>query len=384
MGSLRFRVLKWVSGLLILIFALTIVGLDMAFRNTSRSALDDLLNAQLLGLIAVARPDPGSGLTLPDDLAESRFNMTNSGLYGALWNASERLVWRSWSLLDTELDFGGIPVVTGERVPRDMLGPGGDKLKGLVMSIDWEFDDGTVQPYTFGVATSLAPYEERQQAFRWTLIGWFAGATVITLFALWFLLFWVWRPLRRLASEVVEIEQGDRSKLSGNYPSELAGLSSNLDNLVESERRRQTRYRNTLDNLAHSLKTPLAVMGSLLAERWQDESKRSLEKEVERMRERVTYHLEQARVSGGTTLGLRKIDISPIVHDVKESLDKVYLDKNVQCSVRLEEPLEIQAEPGDVLEIVGNLDGQRVQILHPHGAIERFRERRSVAVGSGG
>ena len=55
-------------------------------------------------------------------------------------------------------------------------------------------------------------------------------------------------------------------KLTGRYPSEIVGLADNLNTLIDTERRRLARYRNTLDDLAHSLKTPLAAMRTLLAE----------------------------------------------------------------------------------------------------------------------
>ena len=176
---------------------------------------------------------------------------------------------------------------------------------------------------------------------------------MITLAVLGSVLNWVLRPLGRLEREVVEIEQGDRTRLAGPYPRELSGLAANLDALVDSERRRQTRYRNTLDNLAHSLKTPLAVMGSLLAEN--DEAPGELARQVERMQEQVSYQLDQARVGGGSPLALRPVDLSPIARDLKESLDKVYRDKGVRCDLQIQPACEILGEPGDLMELLGNL-----------------------------
>lgn len=354
LGSLRARVLLWVSLLLVVIFALTIVGLDTAFRRVNQAALDGLLEAELLGLIAVAQPDPETGLSLPEDLAEPRFNLAGSGLYGAMWDARGTLIWRSWSLLDRELDFGGTPESIGEAKVLLIEGPTGEDIKAALMSINWEFADGSVRAFTFGVAVSLSPYAQQQRNFRLTLIGWFAIATVITLVVLAVLLHWVLAPLRRLEDEVVEIEQGARTQFSAGLPEELAGLAANLDALVDSERRRQTRYRNTLDNLAHSLKTPLAVMGSVLAEHPETASHGALSKELARMQERVGYHLDQARVGGGG-FTLRPVDLQPIAEDLRESLDKVYQDKGIAAEVDLPKPCMVQAEPGDLMELLGNL-----------------------------
>jgi two-component system sensor histidine kinase PhoQ len=354
LGSLRARVLVWVSLLLVVIFALTTVGLDSTFRSLNQSALDDLLEAELLGLISVAQPAPETGLSLPDDLAEPRFNLAGSGLYGAMWDAQGTLIWRSWSLLDRELDFGDTPQAVGQTKVVLVTGPSGDEIKAALMSINWEFANGSVRPFTFGVAVSMTPYLQQQRNFRLMLIGWFAIATVITLAVLAGLLHWVLAPLRRLENEVEEIEQGARTQLSTGLPEELAGLAANLDALVDSERRRQTRYRNTLDNLAHSLKTPLAVMGSVLAEDPDTPSHSALSKELGRMQERVSYHLDQARVGGGG-FTLRAVDLEPVAQDLKESLDKVYQDKRTRCDVQVPKPCMVQVDPGDLMELLGNL-----------------------------
>ena len=73
------------------------------------------------------------------------------------------------------------------------------------------------------------------------------------------LLTFVLLPLRRLERQVREVEAGERGSLTGNYPAELVGLADNLNALIETERRRLERYRHTIDDLAHALKTPLAA-----------------------------------------------------------------------------------------------------------------------------
>ena len=71
-------------------------------------------------------------------------------------------------------------------------------------------------------------------------------------------------PLRRVEREIEAIEAGELTELGGGYPRELLGITTNLNALLRSERERLARYRNTLGNLAHSFKTPLAVMRNLL------------------------------------------------------------------------------------------------------------------------
>src|SRR4029077_15967272 len=96
------------------------------------------------------------------------------------------------------------------------------------------------------------------------LVGWFIGLMVLLLVALAALMRWVLAPLRRMEREIHAVEEGRSEVLGAGYPRELSGVANNLNTLLVGERKRVARYRDTLGNLAHSLKTPLAVMRSSL------------------------------------------------------------------------------------------------------------------------
>ena len=97
--SLRARVILWVSVALTVLFAITIVGLDVTFRQSTERALRELLDVQILGLIAAAEPGADGGLTIPPDAISTQFQVTDSGLYGALFDGNGTPVWQSLSLL---------------------------------------------------------------------------------------------------------------------------------------------------------------------------------------------------------------------------------------------------------------------------------------------
>lgn len=353
--SLRSRVLIWVSIALVGIFAATIVGLDLTFKRTTEDAVRELLEVQLLGLLATAQPDLESGLTLSDDLADPRFGLSGSGLFGGLWDDAGRLVWRSWSSLDQELDFGPLPP-PGERSALRLTPPGMPPLEAALMGVSWEFEDGRVRNYSFGVAQSLAPYVAQQRSFRWNLVGWFASMTALMLVVVGLVLGWTLQPLRRLENEVRAVEQGEQERLGASYPTELTGLARNLDVLIETERRRQSRYRNTLDDLAHSLKTPMAVLRNQLAELPPGgEGHAPLTEQLDRVDERVSYHLQRARASGAIGLGLAPVNVTTVAQDLKDSLDKVYRDKGVTCELDLPAELMFRGDQGDLLEVLGNV-----------------------------
>jgi two-component system sensor histidine kinase PhoQ len=356
--SLRARVVLWVSVALTVLFAVTIVGLDVAFRRSAEGALRELLEVQALGLIALAEPDAIGELTIPVALrSDPQLELAESGLYAALFDGEGFPLWQSLSLLGRVFPAEGT-LRPNERQFLEIHEEGLPPLQALLMGIDWEFEDGQVAPYTVGVAVSLEPYNASQRAFRRNLIGWFAGITVTMLIVISGLLRFVLQPLRRLERQVREVEAGERTSLTGNYPSELVGLAANLNALIETERRRLARYRHTLDDLAHSLKTPLAAMRTLLSELRSSASGApvdALQRELERMDQRVSYQLRRARASGATGLGTEPVAVSPIVEDLKQSLDKVYREKGVSCELKLAPAAAFRGDPGDLTEILGNL-----------------------------
>lgn len=385
--SLRARVVLWVSVALTVLFAVTIVGLDKAFRDSTERALEDLLQVQLLGLIALAEPDRNGELMLPTDDIDPQFSVADSGLYGVVLDAEGKPLWQSLSLLGRGLPIDDLPE-PGEQRYLGLEAAGLPPLEALLMGVTWEFADERVVPYTFGIAVSLEPYNARQAAFRRNLIGWFAGITVTMLIVIGGLLGWVFRPVRRLERQVREVDSGARAALTGEYPTELVSLAANLNALIDTERRRLVRYRNTLDDLAHSLKTPLAVMRSLLAEMGADGVGRSaqsrrrgsgqvgtahvaerapvlgaevstqvvaLGRELDRMDQRVSYQLRRARAGGATGIGVEPVSLRPVIDDLRHGLDKVYRDKRVSCEVRVAGGAAFQGDPGDLTEVLGNL-----------------------------
>jgi two-component system sensor histidine kinase PhoQ len=385
--SLRARVVLWVSVALVVLFAATGVVLDIAFRTSMDQARRELLEVQLLGLIANADDSSGE-LTLPTDDMDSQLRVANSGVFGAVYSDDGRAVWQSLSLLGRDFPIDYHAVVGEERYERLDV-PGFPPLEAFLMGIAWPFPDGRERDYTFAIALSLEPYNERQSAFRRILIGWFLGITVTMLIVLSGLLTFVLLPLRRLERQVREVEAGERVKLTGRYPSEIVGLADNLNTLIDTERRRLARYRNTLDDLAHSLKTPLAAMRTLLTEqrgRTAEPTQDALNRELERMDQRVSYQLRRARATGATGLGTEPVMVAPVVEDLRQTLDKVYRDKLVGCTVDVAPGAIFRGDSGDLTEILGNLmeNGYKYCKSRVHVTARSTGERLVVTVGDDG
>lgn len=355
LGSLRARVVLWIGVALTLLFAVTIVGLDLAFSGTTNRAVEEYLQSQLLGLIALAQEDATGELSLPADAINPEFQVADSGLFAVLWDAEGYPFWRSPSVIEWRFDIRDVPA-PGEQRQFRIRPEGLPPLAVLVRGIEWELSDGRFVPYAFGVAVSLDPYIERREAFRRNLVGWFVAMLLTVVLVVAGLLAWVLRPLRRLERQVRDVESGARAQIDTALPTELAGLAGNLNALIDTERRRLARYRHMLDDLAHSLKTPLAAMRALLTEsRLTGEAADGLDRELDRMQQRVSYQLRRARATGATGIGLEPAPLAPVVEELKQTLDKVYHDKAVDCRVHVSAGAVFRGDRGDLTEIIGNL-----------------------------
>ena len=352
--SLSTRLLASVSVLLILFFGLTILALDVIFRDLSERAIRDRLEVQVLALLSASEEDVSGGLR-PQQLAEARFDNPGSGLYGEILRSDGYPSWRSNSLTGTGLEFPA-QLKTGERRFGELRRGDGSPVLAFSMGIDWQFSSGELRPFIYSVAEDLEPYYAQLNRFRGTLFGWFGVLMLVLLGALAILLRRLLAPLRRVEHDIEAIEAGQMSELGGGYPRELLGITTNLNALLRSERERLARYRNTLGNLAHSFKTPLAVMRNLLGSTARDlPVATQLDEQVGRMDDIVKYQLKRAAASGGTGLGTAPVDVLDVLKSLRAALLKVYAERGIECDLIVSDGCTFVGDREDLTEIAGNL-----------------------------
>lgn len=354
MYSLSSRLLISVSVLLLLFFGATIAVLDTAFTEAGEQARRDILDGHLVALLGAAEPNDTTELALPDRLREPRFGQIGSGLYGELRKVDGDVLWRSKSALGLEIPEGVIPVLGNHLFARESL-LDGTPLLTLSLAVEWEFENGNSKSYVFKVAESLDSFNAQIAGFRGQLFGWFAAVAATMLLAFSFLLRGLMKPLRKIETEIGEIEGGERTSLSDRFPTELIGVARNLNLLIDSERARSDRYRYTLDNLAHSLKTPLAAMRALLSSEKPDEFGTRFDQQIDRMDEIVRYQLRKPAAPVAEKLVLKSVHVEKEVTRLIDGLRKVYHDKNPVFEVNVQPDMQFRGDTGDFLELAGNL-----------------------------
>jgi two-component system sensor histidine kinase PhoQ len=354
-GSIHLRLLLAASLVLTAFLGLTGLSLDKAFRYSAEEALKAKLQSSVYALLAAAVEDKEGRLTLPANLTDPRFNLPDSGLYAEVSSPQAAYQWRSASAVGRSLDF------------LQQVGPGqshyqlfASKAVGGLMTLSfgvvWEDYAGHEIPYVLAVAEDLQPHLEQIDTFRNTLFYWLGGAALLLLLVQGWVLSWGLRPLRTVAEELRSIESGRTDRLSGDYPRELKGLTHNINSLIRHAQARQQRYRDGLSDLAHSLKTPLAILQGLADQVSYDGAERqhTLTEQVTRMNQIVSHQLHRAAASGRTAW-VKILPIRPAVERIARTLDKVYVEKGIVWEITIPDDAGFQGDEGDLMEVLGNL-----------------------------
>lgn len=351
MTSLRLRLLALTSLLLTVSFAVLGAAIDRSFMAALESAQRDLLESQVITLLAVAQSGPEDTLDLPYDMPEPRLNAPVSGLYAKIRLQDGTIFWRSSSSLGVDLT-PPLPLPNiGQRVFSEQQTSNDETLTVLSLGVVWQFENDDERYFAFSVAESRKSLDQQMVSFRGQLYLAFFVIALVLLVAMAVLLSLLLRPLGQIESEIEAVESGQREHLSSNYPSELSGVARNLNALLDSEQKRVTRYQQTLANLAHSLKTPLAAARSLLS----TDSASDVQHELDRMQDIVRYQLARPAAAGGRRIGRGAVALVAEVESLLNGLDKVYRAKAVSAEIVVEDGLMFHGDRGDLVEVLGNV-----------------------------
>ncbi|MCV2510613.1 two-component system sensor histidine kinase PhoQ [Leclercia pneumoniae] len=212
------------------------------------------------------------------------------------------------------------------------------------------------------VVIDTIPVELKRSYMVW---NWFVYVLVANLLLviplLWVAAWWSLRPIESLAKEVRELEEHHRERLNPVTTRELTSLVRNLNRLLKSERERYDKYRTTLTDLTHSLKTPLAVLQSTLrslrsAKLSVDDAEPVMLEQISRISQQIGYYLHRASMRSGSALLSRELHpVAPLLDNLTSALNKVYQRKGVSISLDISPEISFIGEKNDFMEVMGNL-----------------------------
>lgn len=347
--SLRSRLV--VMAVILLTISLGLVGfaLDAAFQRSSEAGLRSRMESIVYLVLAAAEVGDDGSLVIDEDTGDPRLRQPGSGFYASVSGATER--WRSVSSVGVNLPEP-VQIQTGE----SEFSPTSDET-GFYYTfrygVSWELPQGRMLPVTVTILVDPRELQPELSAFRAGLTRSLGLTGLILVMAQLLLLTLGLRPLRRITEDITGIESGGMERLEGNYPVELEPLKRNLNHLLETEQANQTRYRNALDSLAHSLKTPLSVILSSLPA---DGSPRAqaMEHAVTDMQHLIATRLQRAAASARSS-NAPALDVKTQVERLVLSLQRVYSQKLINIDVMIDPELAFYGEQRDFLELAGNL-----------------------------
>ena len=350
--SLSNRLLLAVSLVLTAFLGLSAFSLNNAFQASAESAQRKQLEISKISLLTALEFDEAGRVTL-EKTANPKLNTPNSGLYAQVTSGRE-IVWQSQSMLGLFLALPDHPGGTNEKFSIIQLNDE-ETLLNLASGIIWENEQGKEFNYTLNIAEDLDTILQQKANFQLSLWYSLGGTGLMLLFAQAFILRWGLRPLHDVAIDLNAIESGDHERLSTNYPKEVNQLTQNINILLDHEHSRRERYKNSLADLAHSLKTPLAVMrGEFDMNHNTSNLRKTAHEQLDRISALVDYQLQRAATEGHSSLQA-PVSLGEIIHKILGSLDKVYQSKNIQRQYKIEQDIFIHADEGDMYELLGNL-----------------------------
>lgn len=352
--SLTFRVIAFSTMWAILAQVVVFTLITTLYRQASERGFDSLLSAHLFNLIGSVGVSEDGRLTGAPDLGDLRFSEPRSGWY---WSVEPASAGVTGGLRSSSMT-GAIPSPSITAVPfntefqRSYVADGlaGEHL--AVFESEFVLDTGN-QIARFRVMGNESELEEEIAAFQRSLLIYLSlfgfGMIAINAIAILYGL----QPLRRVRDALAMVREGTAQRLDGRFPAEIEPLANETNALIENNRRIVERSRTQVGNLAHSLKTPLAILlnegralggakGKLIAE------------QAASMQQQVEHYLQRARVAAQRDSVVYRTPVKPLVERLARVIGK--LNPNTELSVDLpEDDIVFAGEREDLEEMLGNL-----------------------------
>ena len=334
--------------------------LTWLYRGTIYQSFDNPLEGAVTDLIAAVEVMDDGTLALAREPIDPQYQRALSGRYWMVGAPGESLaldpILASRSLYGETLEVdirtrARLGIASGEAVRFSALGPDGEPLRAVGREVTLPGLDG---PVIALAAADRRPATRAVQRFAGTAIGILTVLSLGLLAALYAQVRLGLRPLFTLADRVADVREGRAEEVAGRYPSEIAGVAEELNSLIVHNRNVVERAQTHVGNLAHGLKTPIAVLlGEASAGAAVDPG--VVSRQTEAMRQQVDHHLRRARAAArGQAIGLTS-QVDEVVGGLARTLPRIHRDKDFTVDVDGEAGLRFRGDRRDLEDMVGNL-----------------------------
>jgi signal transduction histidine kinase len=352
--SLAFRVVAfstiWAIVALIVIFTL----INTLYRQASERGFDSLLSAHLFNLIGSVGISDTGVLTGSPDLGDLRFSEPNSGWYWSVQPASEGVTGERHSSSMTE----AIPSPSVAEVPFNSSfqrnytidGINGEELEVFESEFVLDAKNRAARFRVMGNQTEL---EQEIDSFQRRLLTYLSlfGFGMISINAIAILI--GLQPLRRVRDALALVREGTAQRLTGRFPAEIEPLANETNALIENNKRIVERSRTQVGNLAHSLKTPLAVLtneGRALG----GAKGRLISEQAASMQGQLEHYLQRARVAAQRDSVVYRTPVTPLLQRMVRVVQKLNPQTRLTL-LQIGDDIVFAGEREDLEEVLGNL-----------------------------
>ncbi|MGB0844025.1 MAG: ATP-binding protein [Alphaproteobacteria bacterium] len=344
---------RLLTGATVLIaIGLIIVGLIVVrqVRTYSETIFDQDLAEKALALITAADFDENGAIVFNAPFRGQRFHPPFSGWYWQIY-LDGKTVSKSRSLWDQSLALDET-LSNPDGDIRQFTGPRAEALRAI--QVTSQVDSGNM-------VVLVAGNERQMRGLQRNIIKFLLIMTpvvlliflVITLLQIRYGL----RPLHQVTEDLRALRDGDTQNLGETgkaYPREIEPLATEINSLQNANRELVERARRQVGNLAHAIKTPLAVMRNAADTDQSDLAQKALEQALQ-IQDQIDRHMTLARSAATSQRAGTLIDVGDIALSLQAALEKIHADKNPHIELDIDPDSGLRGDKADLMEMLGNL-----------------------------
>ncbi len=349
MTSLKTR-LSWSLTLsLVVLLTLQWVVVTYAISTLTENQLVDRLQRESENLLSIVNFSPSNKtLFLDTGRMGAIYQRPLSGHYYVVSTKQQQFISRS--LWDSSLNIQ--PLVAGEEKKLKLTGPEQQPLLVVLHGYRKQNHDITI-----AVAENIEPLQANIRRFQML----YAIISAIGLSAILFvqrrMILNALKPLQLIQENIMKLERGELSHLDLKAPLEITPLIEQINRLLSAMDKKYQRSRESLGNLAHSLKTRLTLLNQTaekLGSGTDSDSRLSIYESTTVMNNIIERELKRARVIGDMRPG-RQVDLNVGITELVNTLRQIYAQKGVTITWEIIAAAQFLGDKEDMMEMLGNL-----------------------------
>jgi signal transduction histidine kinase len=330
------------------------IALPQLYSNGLERQMDANLWRLMTNLMSFVDKENGR-IVLSEPMTYEDYESAFSGYYYQI-NRGDEVMLPSRSLGGLKLEVQKPEALQSEiYYDTTLTGPpgGAQELRAATIMVRYTNLD-LAEPLVLTVASDRRLINENIDDFRVTIVIAILGLGMVLVGTVFLQLRYGLRPLRRIPEALAAIRSGQTDRLTGSFAAEVEPLAREINALLDHNSEIVERARTHVGNLAHALKTPLAVLTNEAAGH-KGEFAQTVSSQVGIMREQVDHHLSRARVAARAGILGARTSVMPVLEGLARTLEKIYRERNIAVAVAGPPDIAFRGERQDLEDMLGNL-----------------------------